>query len=208
MSKKLPIYFSDPAFANLQNMMGQEGKPSPTINAILESLGSPSLQDFGFKTVVSSTTTFTIPIPLESIPAGFPSPASDYIDDCVDLNRLLVSNPNATFLNRIKTLSMLDAGLEMNDVVVIDRSIEPKHRSIVVALIDGKDLTIKRLMITSLMTHEELVETFGEDYQQKQLPKSWLKAENPEFQSIFPSSEQTIQIEAVITWNLRNMINH
>lgn len=207
MSKKIPIYFSDPAFEALQNIMGQEGKPSPTINAILESLGSPSLQDFGFKTVVS-TTTYSIPIPLESIPAGFPSPASDYIDDCVDLNRLLVSNPNATFLNRIKTLSMLDAGLEMNDVVVIDRSIEPKHRSIVVALIDGKELTIKRLMITSYMSPAELIETFGEDYQQKQLPKSWLKAENPEFQSIFPSSEQTIQIEAVITWNLRNMINH
>ncbi|MFW2153962.1 LexA family transcriptional regulator, partial [Acinetobacter gyllenbergii] len=83
MSKKLPIYFSDPAFEALQNIMGQEGKPSPTINAILESLGSPSLQDFGFKTVVS-TTTYSIPIPLESIPAGFPSPASDYIDDCVD----------------------------------------------------------------------------------------------------------------------------
>ena len=207
MSKKIPIYFSDPAFATLQNMMGNEGKPSPTINAILESLGSPSLQDFGFKTVVS-TTTYSIPIPLESIPAGFPSPASDYIDDCVDLNRLLVSNPNATFLNRIKTLSMLDAGLEMNDVVVIDRSIEPKHRSIVVALIDGKELTIKRLMITSHMSPDELIETFGDRYHQKQLPQSWLKAENPEFQSIFPSPEQTIQIEAVITWNLRNMINH
>lgn len=207
MSKKIPIYFSDPAFETLQNIMGQDGKPSPTINAILESISSPSLQDFGFKTVVS-TTTYSIPIPLESIPAGFPSPASDYVEDCVDLNRLLVSNPNATFLNRIKTLSMLDAGLEMNDVVVIDRSIEPKHRSIVVALIDGKELTIKRLMITSHMSPTELIETFGEDYQQKQLPNLWLKAENPEFQSIFPSSEQTIQIEAVITWNLRNMINH
>ncbi|MFW1689440.1 LexA family protein [Acinetobacter ursingii] len=207
MSKKLPIYFSDQAFEALQSIMGQEGKPSPTINAILESISSPSLQDFGFKTVVS-TTTYSIPIPLESIPAGFPSPASDYIDDCVDLNRLLVSNPNATFLNRIKTLSMLDAGLEMNDVVVIDRSIEPKHRSIVVALIDGKELTIKRLMFTSHMTHDELVEAFGEGYQHKQLPNLWLKAENPEFKSIFPSSEQTIQIEAVITWNLRNMINH
>lgn len=207
MLKKIPVYFSEKSLSKLQIIMGEDGKVSPTINRLLEAVNEPLLfKEMGF-IGVEFTTRYEIPLTLESIPTGFPSPAADNIDECVDLNNLLVSNPNATFLNRIRSLSMLDAGLELNDIVVIDRSVQPHHTSIVVALIDGKDLTIKRLMITSQMTHDELVEYFGHDYKSKSLPHSWLKAENPEFSHIFPCEEQTIKIEAVITWTLKNMLN-
>lgn len=202
MTKKLPVYFSDDAWSSLQKIMGQDGQVSPTINQLLESITTFN----NFKQVIPSTI-YHIPLALESIPTGFPSPAADYVEDFIDLNKFLISNPNATFLNRIRTPSMIDAGLALDDVIVIDRSAQPKHTSIVVALIDNKDLTIKRLMISSHMSHEELSVFFGENYDPATIPSSWLKAENPAFSNIYPSEEQTIQICAVVTWNLRNMLN-
>ena len=207
MSKKIPVYFSEKSLTKLKSIMSDDGKVSPTINRILESIQDPYLlKDFGFS-VVEATTFCEVPMTLESIPTGFPSPAADNIDECVDLNTLLISNPNATFLNRIRSESMLDAGLELGDIVVVDRSVQPRHNSIVVALIDNRDLTIKRLIITSQMSQDELISIFGVDYKSKQLPHSWLKAENPEFSHIFPTEEQTIKIEAVITWTLKNMLH-
>ena len=100
---------------------------------------------------------------------------------------------------------MVDAGLEYGDVVIIDRSITPKHRSIVVALIDDKDLTIKRLMITAQMSKSEIDEIFGPDYPPEKIPATWLKAESPEYNNIYLSEGQTFQTIAVVTWNLKNL---
>lgn len=202
MSKKIPIYFSEDAFTTLQKLMGLNGSPSPTINNLLENV--IILQDHGFE-VVEARTSYQLPVTLESIPTGFPSPAADYIDKKVDLNELLVSNPNSTFLNVIKTTSMVDAGLEYGDVVIIDRSITPKHRSIVVALIDDKDLTIKRLMITAQMSKSEMDEIFGPDYPRDKMPATWLKAESPDYPNIYLNEDQTFRVVAVVTWNLKNL---
>ncbi|WP_180036388.1 MULTISPECIES: LexA family protein [Acinetobacter] len=202
MSKKLPIYFSDDAWSSLQKIMGPEGKPSPTINALLEHI--KLLDDHGFQSV-SARTSISIPVALESIPTGFPSPAQDYVDKTIDLNEHLISNPNATFLNVIRTTSMVNAGLEYGDVVIVDRSKEAKHCSIVVALIDNKDLTIKRLMITAKMSKSEIVEYFGENYKPEDLPEAWLKAESPDYDSIYLKDGQTFEVLAVVTWNLKNL---
>ena len=112
MSKKLPIYFSDAAWASLQKIMGADGKPSPTLNAILEQI--ELLNDHDFRSVTKRTA-LNIPVAVESIPAGFPSPAQDYIDKNIDLNEYLISNENATFLNVVRTTSMIYAGLEYGD---------------------------------------------------------------------------------------------
>lgn len=202
MSKKLPIYFSDDAWSSLQKIMGPKGKPSPTINALLEHI--KLLDDHGFQSV-SARTSISIPVALESIPTGFPSPAQDYVDKTIDLNEHLISNPNATFLNVIRTTSMVNAGLEYGDVVIVDRSKEAKHCSIVVALIDNKDLTIKRLMITAKMSKSEIVEYFGENYKPEDLPEAWLKAESPDYDSIYLKDGQTFEVLAVVTWNLKNL---
>jgi len=203
MTKKLPIYFSDDAWSSLQGLMGADGKPTPTINALLENI--TTLADHDFQTIKAKSIVL-LPLTLESIPAGFPSPAQDYIDKTVDLNEILISNPNATFLNRIKTTSMINAGLDVDDVVILDRSIEAKHRSIVVALIDDKELTIKRLMITAQMSKSEIVETFGEGFDLNKLPDAWLKAESPDYQNIYLNADQTFSVVAVVTWNLKKLI--
>ena len=86
-----------------------------------------------------------IPIPLFlSIKAGFPSPAEDYLDSCLDLNDLVVKHPAATFFVRVDGHSMIDAGIDSDDVLVVDRSVEPGENSIVVAIVDG-DFTVKRI---------------------------------------------------------------
>jgi DNA polymerase V len=76
--------------------------------------------------------------------AGFPSPAADYEEDTLDLNKYLVRNPPATFMFSVKGDSMKGASIEDGDKVVVDRSIDPKHNDIVIATLNG-EYTIKRL---------------------------------------------------------------
>ena len=80
------------------------------------------------------------PLYSHSISAGFPSPADDYIEDWLDLNELLVSNKAATFFLRVKGDSMVNAGIHHGDIIVVDRSLQPVHRAIVVAVVrlDGE----------------------------------------------------------------------
>lgn len=85
-----------------------------------------------------------IPVALNKVPAGFPSPAEPYIADYLDFNQYLISNPTATFAVRAGGVSMLDAGIDVNDLLVIDRAQAPKHKDIVMADM-GNEFTIKRL---------------------------------------------------------------
>jgi len=89
-------------------------------------------------------TDFKIPLYLNKIAAGFPSPAEDYIEERLNLNHFLIKHPAATFLVRATGNSMLNAGIHDNDILVVDRSITPVHGKIVIAAIDGQ-LTVKRL---------------------------------------------------------------
>lgn len=79
-----------------------------------------------------------------SVPAGFPSPADDYVELELDLNDYLVDNPPATFYARIGGRSMVKAGIFDGDIVVVNRALEPSDGDIVVAVLDG-ELTLKRL---------------------------------------------------------------
>lgn len=80
------------------------------------------------------------------ISAGFPSPANDFLDLSIDLNKVLVKNPSATFYGRVKGNSMVNAGMNDGDLLVIDKSLEPKDGKIAVCFIDG-EFTIKRIKI-------------------------------------------------------------
>ena len=81
---------------------------------------------------------------LNSVCAGFPSPANDYLEGEIDLNRYLIKNPLATFIVKSQGNCMLQAGIHSGDLLIVDRSIKPKNNSIVIASIDG-DLTVKRI---------------------------------------------------------------
>lgn len=80
------------------------------------------------------------------VPAGFPSPAADYEEDRLDLNRHLVRNPAATFFVRVTGDSMVGAGIHHGDLLVVDRSLEPRDKNVVIAVVDG-ELTVKRIRI-------------------------------------------------------------
>ena len=84
------------------------------------------------------------PIFLDSVSAGFPSPATDYMERKLDLNEYLIKHPAATFIVKAKGPSMVDAGILSGDLLIVDRSIDPKSKDIVIASIFG-DLTVKKL---------------------------------------------------------------
>lgn len=80
----------------------------------------------------------------DAVPAGFPSPATDYCERKLDLNELCVQHPAATYFVRAQGDSMIAAGIFPGDVLVVDRSLEAAHGDIVIASVNG-ELTVKRL---------------------------------------------------------------
>jgi len=133
--------------------------------------------------LVTPSTHISIPLAIEKVSAGFPSPAQDYIDRSLDMNEHLIKNEEATFIVRVASLSMLNAGIDIDDELIVDRSLDAKHNDIVVALIDN-DFTVKRLMIDET--------------------GKWLKAENPEYKNIYLLDGQELIIWGVVTYILKN----
>lgn len=142
--------------------------PAPRINPI------PA----GARSLVVEPRRQRLPLFANRVPAGFPSPADDYMEDRIDLNEQLVRNPPATFFIRVKGNSMVGAGIFDGDTLVVDRSIEPKSGHVVVAVVDG-ELTVKRLSMHRGRTR--------------------LLPENPEFQPIEFRDGQELQVWGVVT---------
>ena len=124
----------------------------------------------------------SIAVAIEKVSAGFPSPAQDYIDKKIDMNEHLISNECATFIVKVGSLSMKNAGIDIDDELIVDRSLDAKHDDIVVALIDN-DFTVKRLKIEQHRT--------------------WLKAENPDYDDIHLKDGQQLIIWGVVTFILK-----
>jgi DNA polymerase V len=79
-----------------------------------------------------------------SVHAGFPSPAEDHMDMDLDLSSYLIQHPSATFCVRVEGDSMVGAGIQSGDVILIDRSLTPDRGNVVLAVIDG-EFTVKRV---------------------------------------------------------------
>ena len=118
-----------------------------------------------------------LPLYLSRIKAGFPSPAEDYIDKKLDLNEHLVKHPGSTFFVKVKGDSMIGAGIYSGDMLIIDRSQQPKNNSIVVAILNG-EFTVKRL--------------------QKKNDKIFLMAENPNYKPIEVTPGMDFEIWGVV----------
>lgn len=125
-----------------------------------------------------SPTRVLLPLAGCTVPAGFPSPADDFAVKRLDLNELLITHPEATFFCVASGLSMLPAGINDRDILVVNRAISPKHRSIVVAEVDG-EFTVKHL------------------YKRAGLTK--LVAADPTYPEIRPKDGQTLRIVGVVT---------
>ena len=93
-----------------------------------------------------SDTALELPMVSEGISAGFPSPAMDFTDLSIDLNKHLIKHPSSTFYGRVKGESMKDEGIHDGDLLVIDKSIRPADGKIAVCYLDG-EFTIKRIRI-------------------------------------------------------------
>ncbi|MGY0793225.1 LexA family protein [Azospirillum argentinense] len=80
-----------------------------------------------------------------AVPAGFPSPAADYVEGRIDLAEVLVPHPSASFTLRVSGHSMVRAGIHDGDLAIVDRSLTARHDDVIVAVLDG-ELTCKRLL--------------------------------------------------------------
>ena len=87
----------------------------------------------------------TIPFYLHKVGAGFPSPATDYIEDDIDLNSHLITNAPATFIIRVQGKSMTNVGIYDGDLLIVDKSIDPKNFSTVIVNVN-EELVVKNLV--------------------------------------------------------------
>jgi DNA polymerase V len=94
---------------------------------------------------ISISTTMNLPL-VDGISAGFPSPAQDFVDLSIDLNKELVKHPSATFYGRVKGESMKDRGINDGDLIIIDKSLSPKTGNIAVCYLDG-EFTMKTIQM-------------------------------------------------------------
>ena len=127
-----------------------------------------------------------IPYLLSRISAGFPSPADDYIENNLSLSELLIRNHLSTFLMKTSGDSMVDVGINDGDILVVDRSIEPKNRDIVIAILEG-NLTVKRLLF-------------------KASGSVLLKSENTAYKDIKISESADLEIWGVVTSAIHQFI--
>ena len=117
--------------------------------------------------------------------AGFPSPAENYIDEKLDLNRYLIKNKESSFFVRVSGDSMINVGIFNNDILIVDKSLTPGSRSIVVASIDG-ELIIKRLV-------------------QDRFKNYYLKSENNNYPNIKLNSNTDTIIWGVVTYVIHRL---
>ena len=128
----------------------------------------------------------TVPYILSRVSAGFPSPADDYIENNLSISELLIKNQLSTFLMKASGESMIEAGINDGDVLVVDRSLEARSRDIVIAIFEG-NLTVKRLII-------------------KADGSAILKSENPLYKNILISEYTELEIWGVVTSAIHQFI--
>lgn len=124
----------------------------------------------------SSPESFTVPLFTERCPAGFPSPAQDYVEAELDLNDYCIQRRSSTYFVRAIGDSMTDIGLHSGDLMIVDKAEQVRHGDIVIAEIEG-EFTVKRLLLN---------------------PKPGLQAMNPAYPTLWPDPEQ-LQIFGVVT---------
>jgi len=136
--------------------------------------------------IYSAQTDTELDLPLlEGIRAGFPSPAADFIDISIDLNKHLIKHPSATFYARTKGDSMKDAGIFDGDLLIVDKSIEPVDGKIAICYIDG-EFTVKRI--------------------KKENDELWLMPANNAYQPIRMQEGNNLMIWGIVTHVIKSLM--
>ncbi len=124
-------------------------------------------------------------VKLISASAGFPSPAENYVEEKLNLNSYLIKNKESSFFVRVSGDSMINVGIFDNDILIVDRSIDPKRQSVVIVSIDG-ELVIKKLM-------------------KDQSKNYYLKSENSNYPNIKLNSNRDTIIWGVVTYVIHSL---
>lgn len=132
---------------------------------------------------VSTETVLELPMIEGGVSAGFPSPAQDYEDLGIDLNKALIANPQNTFYCRVRGNSMRDEGINDGDILIVDKSLEPKNGDTVICFIDG-EFILKYIEIT-----DEAI---------------FLVPANENFKPIKVTEENSFYIWGVVTYSIKN----
>jgi len=133
----------------------------------------------------ASCNIMTLPLFLERVACGFPSPAQDYVEDRIDLNKLVVTHPNATYFVKVSGDSMIGVGIGEGDLLVVDRALTAGHGNIVVAAVDG-EFTVKELQTVPFLA---------------------LVPHNPQYQPITFQPDEEVQIFGVVTHSLKSHLH-
>lgn len=120
----------------------------------------------------------SLPLFSDRVPCGFPSPAQDYVERRIDLNELMIQHPSATYFVKSTGDSMIEAGINEGDLLVVDSSREAGHGDIVIAAVGG-EFTVKRLQLHPIVM---------------------LKAENAAYRPILIGSEDNLEVFGVVTY--------
>lgn len=123
-----------------------------------------------------------LPIADGGIKAGFPSPAQDFMDLTIDLNKELVKHPSSTFYGRVSGDSMIDAGIFDGDILIIDKSLEPKDGDMAVCFVDG-EFTIKYIRIEAKVI--------------------WLVPANEKYKPIRVTEDNDFLIWGIVTYSIK-----
>lgn len=118
----------------------------------------------------------------EGIKAGFPSPAQDYLEQAIDLNKELIRHPASTFYGRVVGDSMRDEGIEEGDILVIDKSLELLDDDLAVCYIDG-EFTVKRVRL--------------------ELDAAWLVPSNSNYPPIKVTKDNEFMVWGIVTYTIK-----
>ncbi|NMT63436.1 LexA family protein [Marinobacter orientalis] len=132
----------------------------------------------------ASFSRLNIPLFLERVSAGFPSPAEDYVEKTLDLNELCIQHPASTFFVRVQGESMVEAGILPEDVLVVDRSLRAKHGDIIIASLES-EMTVKQLHLTP--------------------PPVRLLPRNPAYQPMIIDADMVLEVFGVVTNVVRSL---
>ena len=127
------------------------------------------------------------PLFMVPVSAGFPSPAEDYIEGKLDLNEYLVKHPAATFFVKVTGNSMIDAGIHDGDILIVDRSLKPVNKRVVIAIVNG-ELTVRRIRVTK--------------------DKVFLISENKDYKPLQVEEEMGFEVWGVVTNVIHPLSSH
>lgn len=133
---------------------------------------------------VDATSKLELPVISEGISAGFPSPALDFIDVTIDLNKHLIKHPSSTFYGRVKGDSMKDAGIGEGDLLIITKSLEPADGKIAVCFVDG-EFTVKTIKMEK--------------------DHCWLIPANNKYKPVKITAENDFQIWGIVTYVIKKV---